>query len=79
MSCGSSSSSSRTCSSTGSPHNQKRTDDAFAALCQTVTFLRQHGIVHFDAHFGNVLTDGDEFYLADFGLVLDGTFELYRH
>ena len=46
------------------------------ALCQTVTFLRQHGIVHFDAHFGNVLTDGDEYYLADFGLALDGTFEL---
>jgi serine/threonine protein kinase len=57
-------------------HNQERTDDAIAALCQTVTFLRQHGIVHFDAHFGNVLTDGDEYYLADFGLALDATFEL---
>ena len=56
--------------------NQERTDDAIAALCRTVTFLRQHGIVHFDAHFGNVLTDGDEFYLADFGLALDRTFEL---
>jgi serine/threonine protein kinase len=56
--------------------NQERTDDAIAALCQTVTFLRKHGIVHFDAHFGNVLTDGDEFYLADFGLALDGTFDL---
>jgi serine/threonine protein kinase len=57
-------------------NNQERTDNAIAALCQTVTFLRQHRIVHFDAHFGNVLTDGHEFYLADFGLALDGTFEL---
>jgi len=57
-------------------NHQERTDDAIAALCRTVTFLRQHGIVHFDAHFGNVLTDGDEFYLADFGLTLDRTFEL---
>ena len=56
--------------------NQERTDDVIVALCRTVTFLRRHGIVHFDAHFGNVLTDGDEFYLADFGLALDGTFEL---
>ena len=56
--------------------NQERTEDAIVALCQTVTFLRQHGIVHFDAHFGNVLTDGDRYYLADFGLALDEAFEL---
>jgi hypothetical protein len=56
--------------------NQERTEDAIVALCQTVTFLRQHGIVHLDAHFGNVLTDGDLYYLADFGLALDESFEL---
>jgi hypothetical protein len=56
--------------------NQERTEDALLALCQTVTFLRRHGIVHFDAHFGNVLTDGDRYYLADFGLALDESFEL---
>jgi hypothetical protein len=56
--------------------NQERTEDAIVALCQTVTFLRQHGIAHFDAHFGNVLTDGADYYLADFGLALDETFEL---
>jgi len=41
-----------------------------------VTFLHERGVLHFDAHFGNVLTDGDAFYLADFGLALDATFEL---
>jgi serine/threonine protein kinase len=56
--------------------NQERTSDVIAALCHTVTFLREHGIVHFDAHFGNVLTDGETHYLADFGLALDSSFEL---
>jgi len=38
--------------------------------------LRAHGMVHFDAHPGNVLTDGHRLYLADFGLALDRAFEL---
>jgi hypothetical protein len=56
--------------------HQDLTGDVIVSLCQTVTFLRRHGIVHFDAHFGNVLTDGDWYYLADFGLALDEAFEL---
>ena len=42
----------------------------------TITFLRKNGIIHFDAHFGNILTDGEKPYLTDFGLVLDRRFEL---
>jgi hypothetical protein len=38
--------------------------------------LRAHGLVHFDAHPGNVLTDGHRLYLADFGLALDRAFTL---
>jgi serine/threonine protein kinase len=38
--------------------------------------LRAYGIVHFDAHPGNVLTDGNRVYLADFGLTLDPAFTL---
>ncbi|MEU8233703.1 serine/threonine protein phosphatase [Actinoplanes sp. NPDC048967] len=37
---------------------------------------RAHGLVHFDAHPGNVLTDGHRVYLADFGLALDRAFDL---
>ena len=41
-----------------------------------ITFLRKNGIIHFDAHFNNVLTDGEQAYLTDFGLVLDRSFAL---
>ncbi len=46
------------------------------SLCKTVAFLRTKGIIHFDAHFGNVLTDGEQTYLTDFGLALDQSFAL---
>lgn len=45
-------------------------------LRDTVTFLRKNGIIHFDAHLGNTVTDGEHPYLTDFGLVLDKRFEL---
>lgn len=45
-------------------------------LRMTIDFLRTKGIIHFDAHFRNVLTDGDQIYLTDFGLVLDKSFAL---
>ncbi|RKU17222.1 hypothetical protein C6500_15630 [Candidatus Poribacteria bacterium] len=42
----------------------------------TITFLRKNGIIHFDVHFNNILTDGNKPYLTDFGLVLDRRFDL---
>lgn len=45
-------------------------------LQTTINFLRQNGIIHFDAHFYNMLTDGERVYLSDFGLVLDRNFAL---
>lgn len=45
-------------------------------LRTTITFLREHGIIHFDAHFNNVVTDGERPYLTDFGLALDRSFAL---
>ncbi len=45
-------------------------------LRATITFLRTKGIIHFDAHFQNILTDGEQTYLTDFGLVLDKSFAL---
>lgn len=37
---------------------------------QTFAFLRQNNIAHFDAHLGNVLTDGNRFYLTDFEIAI---------
>ena len=45
-------------------------------LRTTINFLRTKGIIHFDAHFQNILTDGEHIYLSDFGLVLDKSFAL---
>ncbi|MBW4595789.1 MAG: hypothetical protein KME46_23510 [Brasilonema angustatum HA4187-MV1] len=47
-------------------------------LRTTIDFLRKKGIIHFDAHFRNVLTDGEQIYLTDFGLVLDKSFALTK-
>lgn len=44
----------------------------------TIAFLRTKGIIHFDAHFRNILTDGEQIYLTDFGLVLDQSFALTK-
>jgi serine/threonine protein kinase len=49
-----------------------------ADLCRTIDFLSKQKIIHFDAHFDNVLTDGDQAYLTDFGLVLDRSFSLTK-
>jgi hypothetical protein len=45
-------------------------------LRATLSFLRKHHIIHFDAHFFNILSDGEQIYLTDFGLVLDKAFAL---
>ncbi|MBD2605581.1 hypothetical protein H6G81_13825 [Scytonema hofmannii FACHB-248] len=44
----------------------------------TIDFLRTKEIIHFDAHFRNILTDGQQTYLTDFGLVLDKSFILTK-
>lgn len=40
------------------------------------SFMNANGLTHFDAHFGNVLTDGRRLYFADFGLATSTRFEL---
>lgn len=47
-------------------------------LWRTIAFLGEKGIIHFDAHFRNILTDGEQIYLTDFGLVLDKSFALTK-
>jgi len=45
-------------------------------LLGAVRHMRSAGMSHFDAHFGNVLTDGHQVYLSDFGLATAQRFQL---
>ena len=47
-----------------------------AQLADTTAFMRERGLVHFDAHFLNILTDGHGLYFSDFGLALSDRFDL---
>lgn len=58
--------------------------DAVTAACAMVqrclhadiAFMNANGLLHFDAHFRNVLTDGHRLYLADLGLATSPRFDL---
>jgi hypothetical protein len=41
-----------------------------------VAFMNGAGLLHFDAHFGNVRTDGERLYLGDLGLATSPDFDL---
>src|SRR6185437_627874 len=41
-----------------------------------VAFMNAMGLLHFDTHFHNILTDGRQLYFADFGLATSPRFEL---
>ncbi|MFS8202343.1 protein kinase family protein [Streptomyces sp. CWNU-52B] len=45
-------------------------------LAAGTSFMNSHGLLHFDAHFENVLTDGRRLYFADYGLAISSRFEL---
>jgi hypothetical protein len=40
------------------------------------SFMNSRGLLHFDAHFENILTDGRRLFFADYGLALSSRFEL---
>jgi hypothetical protein len=58
--------------------------DAVTAACAMVhrhlradiAFMNTNGLLHFDAHFRNILTDGHRLYFADFGLATSPRFDL---
>ena len=56
--------------------NPSQIQKILSELKKTIAFLKCKGIIHFDCHFGNILTDGEQIYLTDFGLVLDKSFAL---
>jgi hypothetical protein len=47
-----------------------------AELAAGVSFMNARGLLHFDGHFNNILTDGQRLYFADYGLALSSRFEL---
>jgi hypothetical protein len=40
------------------------------------SFMNAHGLLHFDGHFQNILTDGRRLYFADYGLAISSRFDL---
>ena len=45
-------------------------------LAAGVEFMNSQGLLHFDGHFQNVLTDGERLYFADYGLAISSEFDL---
>lgn len=56
--------------------NINRINEVSKKIFKIIEFLKSNGIIHFDTHFGNTLTDGKNIYLTDFGLGLDKKFNL---
>jgi hypothetical protein len=61
-----------------------RGQEAVASACTMLerslraglAFMNGNGLLHFDAHFGNILTDGQRLYFADLGLATSRRFDL---
>ncbi|WP_433520250.1 protein kinase family protein [Nocardia pseudovaccinii] len=47
-------------------------------LAAGIAFMNANGLLHFDAHFQNLLTDGERLYFADYGLAISSRFELAK-
>lgn len=45
-------------------------------LAAGVGFMNSQGLLHFDGHFQNILTDGERLYFADYGLAISSRFDL---
>ncbi|WP_344442364.1 protein kinase family protein [Kitasatospora nipponensis] len=45
-------------------------------LAATTAFMNARGLLHFDGHFENVMTDGERLYFTDFGLAISNRFAL---
>lgn len=60
--------------------DEERSDRALALVERELkagtSFMNARGLVHFDAHFQNILTDGKRLYFTDFGLALSRRFDL---
>lgn len=53
-------------------------DMVIDGMKDTISYLVKNDVIHFDCHWGNIMTDGEKVYLADFGLVLEKRFGLTK-
>jgi hypothetical protein len=61
-------------------------DEAVERACAMVTrqlragtsFMNDRGLLHFDVHFQNILTDGRRLFFADYGLAVSSRFDLSK-
>ncbi|MGP3914242.1 serine/threonine protein phosphatase [Nonomuraea sp. 10N515B] len=49
-----------------------------SCLLADVAFMNGRELMHFDGHFGNILTDGERLYIADLGLATSTRFDLSK-
>ena len=47
-----------------------------STLTEILSFINSQGLIHMDAHFDNILTNGKQLFLTDYGLVLSNQFQL---
>ena len=50
--------------------------DVESTLIDLLSFINSQGLLHLDAHFDNILTDGQQLFLTDYGLALSNQFQL---
>lgn len=62
----------------GGSESESAVDFVVRNLKTTNEFINAHGLVHFDAHFENMLSDGKLIYFSDFGLGLSSKFDLTK-
>lgn len=55
---------------------EKFVEKILEQLTRVNEFMQKNGFVHFDAHFENLLTDGQTIYFSDFGLSLSQSYDL---
>ncbi|MCB9228400.1 MAG: protein kinase family protein [Deltaproteobacteria bacterium] len=57
-------------------NHDKKVSEFEQQILSTLEFMHSRGVYHFDGHFHNILTDGSDLYITDFGLANDVTFNL---
>lgn len=58
--------------------NPDKTPWVFEEVFKTIAFLSKNDVIHCDINLWNMLTDGEEVFLTDFGLTLDKQFDLSK-
>jgi len=59
-------------------NHSDQVDMVINGMQKAISYLIKNDVIHFDCHWGNIMTDGEQVYLADFGLVLEKRFQLSK-